>query len=92
LLRSAATRPLEASFMEYLLSFHSTHKALKAESVLKVEGVRFRLLPAPKEIAAYCALVISIEDDPKEVIKILEGTGGESAALFKKEEEGYVEV
>jgi hypothetical protein len=78
--------------MEYLLSFLSTHKALKAESVLKAEGVRFRLLPAPKEIAAYCALVISINEKPEDVIKILEGTGGESAALFKKEDEGYVKV
>ena len=78
--------------MEYLLSFLSTHKALKAESVLKAEGVRFRLLPAPKEIAAYCALVISIEDAPQDVIKILEGSGGAVAALFKKEDGGYVEV
>lgn len=78
--------------MEYLLSFQSTHRALKAESVLKTHGVEFRLLPAPKEIAAYCALVISIHENPEDIIKILEGTGGESAAVFKKENSGYVEV
>ncbi len=78
--------------MEYLLSFQSTQKALKAESVLKASGVDFRLLPAPKEIAAYCALVISIKGSPDSVIKLLEGTGGETAALFKKENDGYVKV
>lgn len=80
--------------MEYLLSFHSTHKALKAESVLKAKDVEFRLLPAPKEVASYCALVISIKDDvlPAAVIEELEGTGGEPASIFKKEGKGYVEV
>lgn len=80
--------------MEYLLSFHSTHKALKAESVLKAKDVEFRLLPAPKEVASYCALVISIKDDarPDALIEVLEGTGGEPASVFKKEGEGYVEV
>ena len=78
--------------MEYLLSFHSTHKALKAESVLKALGVEFRLLPAPKEIASYCALVISIKESPEKVIEALDGTGGEAAGLFKKEDNGYVEV
>jgi hypothetical protein len=80
--------------MEYLLSFHSTHKALKAESVLKAKDVDFKLLPAPKEVAAYCALVISIKGDalPNAVIETLKGTGGEPASIFKKEEGGYVEV
>lgn len=78
--------------MEYLLSFHSTHKALKAESVLKSEGVTFRLLPAPAEIAAYCALVISIKEDPDAVTGMLNATGGEAAAVFKKEDGGYVKV
>jgi len=78
--------------MDYLLSFHSTHKALKAESILKAQGVEFRLLPAPKEIAAYCALVISIKDRPDALVELLKGSGGEAAAVFKKEKDAYVEV
>ncbi|MBE9532310.1 MAG: DUF3343 domain-containing protein [Proteobacteria bacterium] len=78
--------------MDYLLSFHSTHKALKAESILKAQGVEFRLLPAPKEIAAYCALVISIKDRPDTLVELLKGSGGEAAAVFKKEKDGYVKV
>ena len=41
----------------YILGFGSAHNALKAESILKAASVRFRLLPAPKALEAYCGLV-----------------------------------
>ncbi|MEK7314495.1 MAG: DUF3343 domain-containing protein [Deltaproteobacteria bacterium] len=49
--------------MEYLLAFGSTHRVLKAESVLKEKGVPFRLNPAPSSLAAYCDLVITVSED-----------------------------
>ncbi len=48
--------------MEYLLAFGSAHKALKAESLLKKAGVKFKLLPAPKPLSKLCDLVISVGD------------------------------
>lgn len=79
--------------MEYLLSFSSTHKALKAESLLKAEGTAFRLLPAPKEIAASCALVISVDYLVLETATVLlERGGAKPERVFKLEDKEYVEV
>lgn len=49
--------------MDYHLTFGSTHKALKAEKVLKAAKVKHRLNPAPKELEKYCALVITIDSE-----------------------------
>lgn len=49
--------------MEYLLAFGSTHKVLKAESVLKEKGVSFRLNPAPPFLTSYCDLVITVSEE-----------------------------
>ncbi|MEE9542261.1 MAG: DUF3343 domain-containing protein [Thermodesulfobacteriota bacterium] len=79
--------------MEYLLSFSSTHKALKAETLLKAEGTKFRLLPAPKEITTSCALVISVDGRELEVIvALLKDCGTEPEKVFKSEDNKYAEV
>ena len=80
--------------MEYLLAFSSTHEALKAESILKENDTEFRLLPAPKEIAAFCALVIGVKDSDTlcKARGLLEGSGGEQESIFKRGVHGYVEL
>jgi hypothetical protein len=79
--------------MDYLLSFHSTHIALKAERTLKDEGVEFRLLPAPKEITVTCALVIRIDSAIlDETLSLLEAKGAKCERVFKLEDKKYVEV
>ena len=44
----------------YILAFSSTHKVLKAESLLKEALIAFRLDPAPSNFTDYCELVITI--------------------------------
>ncbi len=78
--------------MEYILSFGSAHKALKAESVLKEAGLSFRLLPAPKSLAAHCDLVISVKDDLPASIEILRKGRAGPKAIYRKEGEDYVKV
>lgn len=78
--------------MEYILAFGSAHKALKAESVLKEAGLSFRLLPAPKALAAYCDLVISIKDDMLASIEALKKGGAGPKTIYKKEGDDYVKV
>lgn len=39
-----------------LLTFSSTHHALKAEEILKEEGIDLEVVPIPREISAECGL------------------------------------
>lgn len=79
--------------MEYIMAFGSTHKALKAESVLRDSSVPFRLLPAPKALAAYCALVISInEDDLGRAVSALQSAQAVPKSTYRKEGDEYVKV
>lgn len=78
--------------MEYILAFGSAHKALKAESVLKEAGLSFRLLPAPKALAAYCDLVISIKDGLPVSVEALKKGGAGPKSIYRKEGEDYVKV
>ena len=79
--------------MEYIMAFGSTHKALKAESVLKEGEVPFRLLPAPKALAAYCALVISVDEEALErALSALSGAGAGPKSIYRKAGEEYDKV
>lgn len=81
--------------MDYarLLAFGSTHRALKAEAVLKAEGVGFRLLPSPKEFAAYCALVIGVgEEDMDRAVALLEKNGLAPKMILQRKDNGYVKM
>ncbi len=79
--------------MEYILAFGSAHKALKAESILKKAGVKFKLLPAPKVLVPYCDLVISVaEADYKETLKALKASAQTLKAVYRKEGEEYAKV
>lgn len=79
--------------MEFIFAFGSAHKALKAESVLKEASVPFRLLPAPKALAEYCDLVISVKETELEPAKYaLASAGLKLKTIYRKEGEEYVEM
>ncbi len=79
--------------MELIMAFGSSHKALKAEEILKDAGILMRLLPAPKALVAYCDLVISIgEDHLGPAIEALEKGGARPKKIYRKEGEGYAAV
>ena len=79
--------------MEYLLAFGSTHRVLKAESVLKEKGVPFRLNPAPSILAAYCDLVITVsEESLSGANAVLIAVKLKPSAIYRAEGEAYVKV
>ncbi|MBI5492277.1 MAG: DUF3343 domain-containing protein [Deltaproteobacteria bacterium] len=79
--------------MELIMAFGSSHKALKAEEILKDAGIPMRLLPAPKALAAYCDLVISIDEGSLgRARNSLEEGGAGPKKIYRKEGEGYVAV
>lgn len=85
--------------MKFILTFGSTHKVLKAESILKAHGVSFRLDPAPKALATYCDLVITVEGEVGGVggvvdsaLEVLKAESSGPRAMYKKEGDEYVKV
>ncbi len=54
--------------MEYLLTFPSTHIALKAEECLKRADLPFRLLPTPSKLVSGCGLSIGFREEVKDRI------------------------
>ena len=77
----------------YILAFSSTHKVLKAESLLKESGVAFRLDPAPSEFAGYCELVIVVDGEIfDEAVRVLEVGEVSPKSIYERVGESYVKV
>lgn len=55
---------------QYLAVFNSTHRVLKAEGVLKSNGLSILLIPAPRAIQADCGLAIRF--DPEQHAAVME--------------------
>jgi hypothetical protein len=43
---------------DYVAIFHSIHRVLKAEKILKDAGVDFLLIPVPRQLTADCGLAL----------------------------------
>ena len=57
--------------MTYLvLIFESTHKVLKAEKLMIASGVKFDIIPTPKEFSSDCGMSIRINPDVVDWLKI----------------------
>ena len=59
---------------DFLVTFFSTHHALKAEKILKVISPRIDLIPTPREINSECGfsvLIRDFEDKPSTLFKDL---------------------
>jgi hypothetical protein len=55
-----------------LLSFFSSHYAIRANTVLKRVGVKSELIPGPKELSPNCGVALRIEYERREeVMRIL---------------------
>jgi hypothetical protein len=79
--------------MTHILAFATTHRVLKAESLLKDSDIAFRLDPAPKTLTSFCELVITINHDMlSEALDVLKDNGLEVAAHYKLVEGEYIKL
>lgn len=79
--------------MNYILTFGSVHRVLKAEEILNDAGVGFRLLPAPKALEKSCDLVIFVDEDELSASKAaLEAAGLLPRTIYRKDGQEYVAV
>lgn len=87
---------LHFTTMEYVATFSSTHRVLRAEKRLKERRVPFKLYPSPKALIApsQCGLVIAFDRADMEAFReALEGERTKPKAIYRKEGGGaYVEV
>lgn len=57
-----------------IVSFNSTHDAIKSESVMAKAELKARLIPTPPEISAGCGLSLRAEEKDKDcVVELLKG-------------------
>ncbi len=58
--------------MDGLISFFASHHAMRAETVLKRNGLVARLIPGPKELSPNCGVALRFEYSQREsVVAIL---------------------
>lgn len=55
----------------YIVSFNSTHHAIRSEKILKENDMAIAVLPTPREISASCGLSIKFSEDDLDEIKEL---------------------
>ncbi|MBI3753784.1 MAG: DUF3343 domain-containing protein [Deltaproteobacteria bacterium] len=78
---------------EYLATFGSTHKVLKAEKILKEKDIPFRLMPTPKTLSAFCDICVAFQEQDREAVEnALQGAGVKAAAIYRKQGDEYVKV
>ena len=49
--------------MMYIITFQSIHHVLKAEKVLLAMGVKFDIIPTPKNISSECGMSIRFDSE-----------------------------
>ncbi|SHK04560.1 DUF3343 domain-containing protein [Tepidibacter formicigenes] len=79
----------------YLVTFNSTHYAIRSEKVLKELNLPITIIPTPREISSSCGLSIKFEEKLLEDIKNnLEKNDIEYYGIFKitKTEDGKKET
>ncbi|MGQ9647985.1 MAG: DUF3343 domain-containing protein [Thermodesulfobacteriota bacterium] len=65
---------MSGSLMKCVFLFESVHRVIKAEKLLKGEGIRVDLIPVPREISSDCgvALEFSAESEAKALLILRE--------------------
>lgn len=54
-----------------LISFNSTHQAIKSESVTGKANLKTRLIPTPPEVSAGCGLSLRLEETDKTEVEAI---------------------
>jgi len=69
---------------DYVAIFHSIHRVLKAEKLLKHGRVEFLLIPVPRQLTSDCGLALRFASEVKEVLlNVLAGEALVPAELYQ---------
>jgi len=76
-----------------LIAFDSTQQALRAEMLLEYADIEIDIRPTPKEITAGCALSIEFPAASLQTVRdVIVQEKVEIRGMFRRDEEGYVEI
>ena len=53
---------------DFVAIFHSIHRVLKAEKILKHKQVEFLLIPVPRQLTSDCGLALRFAPETKEAL------------------------
>ena len=78
---------------DFVAIFHSIHRVLKAEKILKHEQVEFLLIPVPRQLTSDCGLALRFAPDHKEaLLDVLIGEALVPAELYQLVDGAYLDV
>lgn len=73
--------------------FHSIHRVMKAEKVLKQAGADVLLIPVPRQLASDCGLALRFSPEAREGVEALLAEEGLSPQeLYRKAEQDFEKV
>ena len=80
---------LDLNEKHFVLLFHTTHETMHADSILKKNRMRFKLVPRPRDIQDDCGLgLVIVKEDRSKVEGLLKPEDVYIKAAFHIEKEG----
>ena len=78
---------------DYVVVFHSMHRVMKAEKVLKVAKKKILLIPVPRQLTSDCGLAIRFDKHVyTEVVNVLLENELIPAETYQLTASGYAQV
>jgi hypothetical protein len=71
-----------------ILTFFTTHAALRAEKVLREAGVAVKVIPVPRHLSAECTVAVAFSGSLADRVRgILSGSGIETSGIYALDSE-----
>lgn len=78
---------------DYVAIFHSIHRVLKAEKILKQAAVDFLLIPVPRQLTSDCGLALRFSPQSKEpLLQTLADNDLSPVELYQRKDDHYLEA
>ena len=78
---------------DYVAIFHSIHRILKAEKILKQAAVDFLLIPVPRQLTSDFGLALRFSPETRdELLEILAAAELPPVEMFQRSAGGYLPV
>ncbi|WP_129124531.1 DUF3343 domain-containing protein [Geomonas oryzae] len=78
---------------DFIAIFNSIHRVMEAERLLKDQGLKILLIPAPRTLAADCGLAIRYAEDVRpEVEAVLSEAGLLPRDLYRKVGDNFEKI
>jgi hypothetical protein len=78
---------------DYVAIFHSIHRVLKAEKILKQKQQEFLLIPVPRQLTSDCGLALRFSPEVKDgLLSLLEESELSPAEMYQRSAGNYLDV